>query len=342
MTPEEEQSLIDAVVPYIEGPNRDLKIQILSEFAKTIQAPLDRLDLKMIASATRELRTAFSIFSPHRQLRKVTIFGSARTPPSDPSYELTYKLAAGLAAREWMVITGGGPGIMDAGVRGASPNNAFGINIKLPFEQLPSDALINNPYLIEMKYFFTRKVLMIKESDAFVALPGGMGTLDETFELLTLLQTGKAQPAPVVLLDPPGTGYWEAFEEFLRRTTLSRGLISEIDLNIYRRSTSIATTIEEITGFYRNFDSIRVVGRQLIIRLRTAPSPARLAALSAAFADILIEGALAAVPATPWEVREQDRLDLERVALAFDNRSFGRLRQLIDALNTYATVPDRD
>ncbi len=333
MTSEEEQSLIEAVLPYIEGPHRDLKVQMLSEFAKTIQAPLDRLDLKMITSATRELRSAFTIFSPHRNLRKATIFGSARTPQSDPSYQIAYKLAAGLAARDWMVITGGGPGIMDAGVRGASPSNAFGINIKLPFEQLPSDVLLNNPYLIEMKYFFTRKVLMIKESDAFVSLPGGMGTLDETFELLTLLQTGKAQPAPVVLLDPPGTGYWEAFEEFLRKTTLSRGLISEIDLSLYRRATSEDEAIAEITGFYSNFDSIRVVGRQLIIRLRRAPSTAELDALAADFADILVDGGLAAVPATPWEVREQDRLDLERVALTFDNRSFGRLRQLIDALN---------
>jgi uncharacterized protein (TIGR00730 family) len=335
MSPEKSEidRLAETLPQLIAGPNRDLKLNLVRELCNVLEAPLGRLDLKMISSAARELRQAFTVFGPHRKKRKTTIFGSARVPDTDPGYLLAFELAKGLADHGWMVITGGGPGIMDAGIRGAGQESSFGINIRLPFEQAASEALENSDHLIEMKYFFTRKVLMIKESDAFVSLPGGLGTLDETFELLTLMQTGKAQLAPVVLLDPPGSGYWNAFEEFLERETVSRGLVDPIDLRLYRKVTSAVNALDEILGFYRNYDSMRMVRDRLIIRMRKLPEKSDLVALQSEFGDIAVDGAITPIATTPWELRENDKVDLPRLAIRFDNRSFGRLRLFIDALN---------
>jgi len=319
-------------------PNRDLKRLLLEEATRATTAPLDRLDLKMITSAMRELRSAFETFGPWRSQRKVTVFGSARTRPDEPAYQLALELGAALAARSWMVITGGGPGIMEAAARGAGPSHAFGVNIRLPLEQPGDHELAVNGRLIEMKYFFTRKVLMIRESDAFVALPGGLGTLDETFELLTLMQTGKAQLAPLVLLEPPGDGYWDALLDVLERQIVARGLADRDDLGLLRRATSVEEAVAEIFGFYRIFHSMRVVGRQLILRLSSNLAPERIAELEAAFGDIALDGRLRPMTATPWERREHDHPSLPRLGLLFDRRSFGRLRQLIDAINASEPV----
>ena len=317
----------------LKNPNRDLKLVLVNELEATLSADMDRLDLKMITSAIRELREAFTTFAPYRSQRKVTIFGSARIQADDPRYLLAHHLGAAFAEQNWLVITGGGPGLMDAATSGAGPLHAYGVNIRLPHEQAAAHGLDESGHLIEMKYFFTRKVLMIKESSAFVSMPGGLGTLDETFELLTLLQTGKAQLAPLVLLEPKGDDYFELLLKFMTDVLLPQGLVTAADLNLYRRCSSVEEAVREVTDFYRNYDSARIVGKQLILRLQRLPSPTLLDALNRDFADILRSGAISVIPPTAWEVREQDHLNLKRLSLDFDQHSLGRLRSMIDRLN---------
>src|SRR3954452_817112 len=215
------------------GAERDVDqlFEILVSAVRLAGDDADRLDLKITNAALKEMRSAFKVFAPYRDVPKVTIFGSARTLPEDPLYHQTRELARVLAERGWMVVTGAGPGIMAAGVEGAGLDHALGVNIRLPFEQEQSD-LIAGDKLVSMKYFFTRKLMLMKESAGFVVLPGGFGTLDEMFELLTLLQTGKAAPAPIVLLDVPGGTYWQAWAQFIREELAKRGLVDENDLGL--------------------------------------------------------------------------------------------------------------
>ena len=303
----------------------------------------DRLNLKITNAAVREMRDAFKVFAPWRDVPKVTIFGSARTLPDDPSYIQTRNLAAALAATGWIIVTGAGPGIMAAGVEGAGPGHSIGVNIRLPFEQpnpaFAGDVEEDNSRLVTMKYFFTRKLMLMKESAGFVMLPGGFGTLDEAFELLTLLQTGKAAPAPIVLLEVPGGTYWRAWERFIREEVVARGLVSAADLLLLRVTDDVNTAVGEILGFFRNYHSIRYVGSRLIVRLRAAPTRAELAGLNDGFADICTRGRIESAPPLPAEVADQDHLELPRIGLHFDRASHGRLRALIDALNALPSAP---
>ncbi len=205
--------------------NRDQLRELFISVVRLAQGHPDRLDLKIVNAALREMRQGFEVFAPYREVRKITMFGSARTLPSDPLYAQARDLASLLAALGWSTVTGAGPGIMAAGLEGAGPEHSFGINITLPFEQEPNQFISSDPKLVSMKYFFTRKLLLVKESYGYAVLPGGFGTLDEGFELLTLLQTGKAQPAPVVLLEVPGGSYWHAWERFVTEEVAARGLI---------------------------------------------------------------------------------------------------------------------
>jgi uncharacterized protein (TIGR00730 family) len=299
----------------------------------------DRLDLKIANAALKEMCEGFEVFAPYRHVRKMTMFGSARTLPSDPSYAQARDLARLLAAHGWSTVTGAGPGIMAAGLEGAGPEQAFGINIRLPFEQGANQFIRDDPKLVSMKYFFTRKLLLIKESFAYAVLPGGFGTLDEAFELLTLIQTGKAEPAPVVLLEVPGEGYWEGWERFLTEEVASRDLISPGDSCLYRIVDSVEAAAAEILGFYRNYHSLRWVGDTLVLRLESRPTDEEVSELSGRFGDAasgpirLLGGPL------PAERRSDDFPDLARVALRFDRLSYSRLRQLIDALNTLPSAP---
>jgi uncharacterized protein (TIGR00730 family) len=279
------------------------------------------------------MRYSFHVFAPYRSARKVAIFGSARTRPDDPLYVLARDMAAAIAARDWMVITGAGPGIMEAGIEGAGPERAFGVSIKLPFESTTSQFFDGDPKLVNFRYFFTRKLEFIKESDAFVLLPGGFGTLDEAFELLTLLQTGKAQPAPVVLLDTPGGSYWRDWMRFVEAELLDSGYVSPDDLCLVRVTDDVGDALDEIMGFYRNYQSARFVDGELVMRMLELPSPARLGELTEEFADIIVRGALTPIGATPAERRDDDHVDLARFAFRFDRRSWSRLRMLIDRLN---------
>jgi len=324
------QQLLDA-----SGATADR--DVLRDILRTAQGlagdGADRLDLKITAAALREMRAAFAMFAPLRGTPKVTIFGSARTHPQDPLYLQARDLARALAGQGWDVITGAGPGIMQAGAEGAGPDHAIGISISLPFEEKPSNIIAGGDRAVAMKYFFTRKLMLLKESSAFVCLPGGFGTQDETFELLTLLQTGKATPAPVVLLDVPGGTYWTSWAAFLDKELVSAGLVLPEDHELFLITDDVAHAVSEVQRFWRSYHSIRWVGNRLVVRLRHAPTDAELADLNVRFADLLAAGTIERTEPLRAEVADADYLDLPRVVMRYDARRAGRLRHLIDALN---------
>ena len=317
------------------GPaaNRDLLQDILHTMLGLAEDGTSRLDLKITASALREMREAFRVFAPYREIPKVTMFGSARTLPSDPLYAQARDVANALASNGWMVVTGAGPGIMAAGLEGAGREMSFGVNIRLPFEQGANPFIAEDPKLVEMRYFFTRKLMLVKESDGFVVLPGGFGTLDEAFELLTLLQTGKADPAPIVLLEVPGGSYWEEWRRFMEEQVVTRGLVSEEDENLYFVTDDITEAVDEILGFYRNYHSRRFVGEIMVLRIKKEPTPEQVDQLNAEFSDICIEGGIEVTEPLPAEKASDDHVELPRLALHFDLLHHGRLRQLINAIN---------
>ncbi|MGA2209871.1 MAG: TIGR00730 family Rossman fold protein [Acidimicrobiales bacterium] len=313
--------------------NRDVLRDLLEAALGLTDGVPSRLDLKIATAALAEMGRAFHLFAPFRGVPKLTMFGSARTHQSDPLYAQAKDLAARVAAEGWLVVTGAGPGIMAAGHEGAGADHSLGVEIRLPFESASHPELAAEGRLVEMKYFFTRKLMLLKESAAFAVLPGGFGTLDETFELLTLLQTGKAEPAPIVLVDIPGEPYWENWESFVGGEVIRRGLASATDAAFYRITDDVSVAVEEILGFYRNYHSRRFFGRTMVIRLHTAPSDAELAALNRDFADISsAKGIWRTSPLGP-ERADHEYLDLARVAIELDLRHQGRFRQLIDALN---------
>jgi hypothetical protein len=292
-----------------------------------------RLDLKIVNAALKEMRYAFKVFAPYRDRKKVSVFGSARARPGDPDYEQAKRFGKTIAERGWMVVTGAGPGSMEAANEGAGKAASFGVNIRLPFEAEPNPVLAEDPKLINFKYFFTRKLMFIKEGSAFVLLPGGFGTLDEAFELLTLMQTGKSDMHPIVLLDEPGGTFWSNWLSFIQRDLVDRGYVNDEDLRLFKLADDVEVAADEIIGFYSNYDSMRFVGQRLVLRVRRAPDDARLEELSRAFADILVSGKIERTDPFPAEVQDSDALDMERVVLHFDSVSYGRLRELIDALN---------
>jgi uncharacterized protein (TIGR00730 family) len=330
-------ALDDEVAALVErvadSADADLVFELVAASLRLARDHADRGDLKIASAALKEMRHAFQVFAPYRAARKVAIFGSARTQPDDPLYLQTRELAAAAAARDWMVVTGAGPGIMEAGIEGAGPDNAFGVSIQLPFETATSQFIAGDPKLMNFRYFFTRKLEFIKESDAFVLLPGGYGTLDEAFELLTLLQTGKAQSAPVVLLDVPGGTYWEHWGAFVDRELEHAGYVSPEDHHLVYVTDSVQSAIDEIFGFYANYHSQRFVGGRLVLRMQRAPTAPELAALNEEFADIVAREAIKTISATPAEVADDDHVDLARIAFRFDRHGWSRLRMMIDRLN---------
>ncbi len=316
--------------------HRGVLTELFVAAVRTVQGAHDRLDLKIASAALREMQLAFAMFAPYGDRPKVTIFGSARTSPGDGSYETAHRVASDLAAEGWMVVTGAGPGIMEAGLAGAGRQNAIGVSIRLPFETEANHVIAGDEKLVEMKYFFTRKLMLVKESKGFVSLPGGFGTLDETFELLTLQQTGKADPVPIVLLDEPGGTYWTELDGFVRRELAPAGLVGEHDLDLYLLTDDVAAACAEIIGFYRNFHSMRYVGDRLVIRLRDEPSDGLLAALDADFAHLVASGGFERTGALRPELETDDAVDLPRLAFRYGPRHYGRLRPLVDRLNAVA------
>jgi len=292
-----------------------------------------RGDLKILSRALRELRYAFKVFTPYRRQRKVTIFGSARTPEDHPAYIQAADFGRAMAQKNWLVVTGAASGIMEAGHRGAGREHSMGINIMLPFEQEANPFIAGDPKLVHMKYFFTRKLMFVKECHAVVCLPGGFGTLDEALEVLTLLQTGKRDMIPVVFLDEPGGTYWREFIDFVESRLLNDGLISPADLSLYRVTDQIDEAVDEILQFFRVFHSMRYVRNELVLRLNERLSEELLAEIGQEFADILVEGGFRQTDALPEESEETELADLKRLVFHFNRRDLGRLRQLVDCLN---------
>ena len=311
----------------------DLVFEMIVSALRMARDGAARGDFKIANSALKEMRYAFHVFAPYRGQRKVAIFGSARTMPEDPLYEQARAFAEAMAERDWMVITGAGPGIMSAGIEGAGTENSFGVNIRLPFEAATSQFIADDPKLINFRYFFTRKLAFIKESHGFVLLPGGFGTMDEAFELLTLVQTGKSHPAPVVLLEVPGGTYWASWKRFVEDELMVRRLISPNDLDLVHITADVDDAVREIEGFYSNYHSIRFVDRALVIRLHRLPSEEELERLNEDFADIVTSGRIEPAQPSPAEIADRDHVELARLRLRFDRTHWARLRKLIDAVN---------
>ena len=268
----------------------DLIEQIKESADKLAVDHTSRGDLKILSRTLRELRYAFKVFTPYRSRRKVTVFGSARTPKLEPTYEQAVAFGQAMAAEKWLVVTGAASGIMEAGHVGAGRENSMGLNIMLPFEQYANPIIAGDTKLVHMKYFFTRKLMFVKECDAVCLLPGGFGTLDEGLEVLTLLQTGKRDLVPVVFLDAPGGAFWTDFQQYVERRLLGDRMISPEDLSLYKLTDNVETAVGEILQFYKVFHSMRYVKNKLVLRLKTAPSAELLAAINARFTDILTGG----------------------------------------------------
>ena len=292
-----------------------------------------RGDLKILSRTLRELRYAFKVFSPYRDRRKVTVFGSARTPKTEPTYQQAVEFGKAMAAKDWFVLTGAASGIMEAGHLGAGRENSMGLNIMLPFEQDSNPIIRGDHKLVHMKYFFTRKLMFVKECHAVVLLPGGFGTLDEGLEVLTLLQTGKRDLVPVVFLDAPGGSFWKEFLEYVERRLLGDGMISPEDLALYKHCDNVDDAVEEVLNFYRVFHSMRYVKHRLVLRLRKELSEEQLETIHTEYASILTSGKFNQRGPMPDERDEPDLAELPRLVFHFNRRSLGRLRNLINTIN---------
>lgn len=324
--------LIEAASLNEDSPNADLVTEIVVTALKLLRVDPGRADMKMMNTALKELRYSSLVFEPFTDVHKVAVYGSARTTPDDPNYEVAQEFGRRMAEHhDWMVITGAGPGIMEAANRGAGTDASLGVNIRLPFENGANEYLSPGK-VINFKYFFTRKVQFVKESNAFALLPGGWGTMDESFELLTLVQTGKSDMHPIVMLEAEGSGYWEPWLE-LSNNLADKGMIAPADKSLYKVTTDIDEAIEEIIGFYRVYHSQRIVDGRLVIRLNHEIPDSDVAELSRDFADIIVSGTIEKAGPAAAEVATDDNTDLPRLAFTFDRRSYGRLRMLIDRLN---------
>lgn len=294
----------------------------------------NKADLKLMNSTLKEMRFTSKVFGPYRDTRKITVFGSARTRPQEPAYKMACLLGRKIADAGYMVITGGGPGIMHAVNKGAGPEHSFGVNIRLPFEQKPNPVIAGNPRSIIYKYFFNRKVAFIKEADAIVLFPGGFGTLDEAMETLTLVQTGKRDPIPLILVDEPEGTYWSRCIRFFEDELLAEGYISDSDFHFFELVDSVEDVMERISRFYRRYHSLRYVEGRLVIRLSSAIDAVSLGGLRESFSDILSpQGVMYLSGPLPAEMDEPEIVDLPRLVVDFDRKNFGRLRSLIDAIN---------
>ncbi|HUP10216.1 MAG TPA: LOG family protein [Caldimonas sp.] len=290
-------------------------------------------DLKIATGALREMREAFKVFAAYRGVRKVSTFGSARTQEGDPVFTLAEEFARRIADCGYMVITGAGPGIMEACQRGAGRDRSFGVNIRLPFEQQANTIISGDPKLMSFRYFFARKLFFLKEADAVVLFPGGFGTHDEGFETLTLLQTGKTRPMPLVLLDRPRGTYWRTWQRYVEDHLLRRHMIEKEDLALYTVTDDIDAAVDEITGFHRIYHSSRYVRDRFVIRITRRLPTEFVDGLAAEFADITADGVITQRDALRAERDEAEIVHLPRLVLRFKRSHFGRLRMLINRLN---------
>ena len=323
--------------PADEPPSALVSQDLLDMMRRTIDRlendGTSRGDLKILSRTLRELRYAFKVFQPYRRRRKVTVFGSARTPVDHPAYQHTVRFSSEIVKHGWMVITGAGNGIMEAGHRGAGKENSMGLNIMLPFEQSANEIINGDPKLVTLKYFFTRKLMFVKECSGVVCSPGGFGTLDEALEVLTLIQTGKQTMLPMVLLDQPGGTFWQSLGEFFRTQLLQQKLISPEDVNLYKITDSVDVAVEELLKFYRVYHSLRYVDDILVLRIQKPLENRTLDVLNDEFKDILHCGKIEQRGPLESESNEPELSHLPRLVLHFNRKALGRLRMLINRLN---------
>jgi len=309
-------------------------IQQIKETAdKLIRDGANRGDVKLLSTALKELRYCFKVFSAYRQRRKATVFGSARLPLDHPACVAAVDFGRRLAQAGFMIITGAANGIMEAGHIGAGRENSIGVNILLPFEQEANTIIAGDVKLMHLKYFFTRKLLFVKESDAVALFPGGFGTQDEAYEALTLVQTGKSHMFPIVCVDYAGDDYWKAWDQFIRKHMLARRMVSPADTSLYKVTDSVDVAVAEVLNFYRVYHSMRYVGDELVLRLQKKLSPELLEKLRTEFADIVVRGTIEQSAALPAEVNDVQVAEMPRLRFHFDRRHLGRLRMLIDVIN---------
>jgi uncharacterized protein (TIGR00730 family) len=306
--------------------------QALATVVRLADCEVERLDWKILSAALADMERGFQLFYGYRHIRKVTIFGSARLASETPEYEMAVQFARAVCQLGFMVITGGGGGIMHAGQEGAGRDNSFGLNIQLPFEQEANPIIDGDPKLIHFKYFFTRKLFLLKESDAVALFPGGFGTQDEAFECMTLSQTGKFGPVPLVLIDSPGGDYWHSWSQYIDQQLVTRGLVSPEDPNLYTVTDNLEVACNAITNFYQGYHSSRYVGDQLVIRLKQELSDAEVELLNVNFSDILVKGRIEKSQVLPQEGQDETSA-LPRLLLYFNQRDLGRLYHMIAVIN---------
>lgn len=315
----------------------DLRLlnRLLTAAGDLLEGDASSLDIKIAASAVDEMSKAFDMFAPYRDVPKVSIFGSARTTPDNPIYATTVQTARELADAGFMVVTGAGPGIMEAGMLGAGREKSIGVSIRLPFETGANSVIAGDEKYVSMRYFFTRKLMLVKESHAFLCLPGGFGTLDETFELLTLAQTAKSVPVPIVMLEVAGDPFWSPLMATMEPLLVKHGLISESDTTLYTITDDVHEAVQVITGFYKNYHSIRFVDNRLYLRIHRAIPPNALDTMNNLFGHLSTDGQIVQSGATDVEKAEADQIDLVRLSLNYSAKGFADLRPLIDWINQY-------
>jgi len=312
-----------------------------SELIDEIKATADKLDadqatrgdLKILSRALRELRYAFKVFTPFRRDRKVTVFGSARTQPENPAWQQAERYGRRMAEEGWMVVTGAGGGIMEAAHRGCGSEMAIGLNIMLPSEQEANPVIAGDPKLVNLKYFFTRKLLFVKEVHAVVTCPGGFGTQDEAFETLTLVQTGKRDLMPLVFLDKPGGTYWKSWLEFVTQELMQQEMISPSDMSLFRVTDDVEEAVDEVIGFYSVYNSMRFVRNQLVLRLHREPDDDLVERLNDEFSDLLERGRIEKTHVHRLEADDEHLQHLPRLSFVFNRKLVGRLREMVNLLN---------
>lgn len=319
-----------------ETRNPEYLFEIVMSSLRLARDDPDRLDLKIVNSALKELRYSFRLFAPFRGTRKVALFGSARTAPGTELYTLGEQTGALIAKQGMFVLTGAGPGVMEAANKGAGPGGGFGLAIRLPFEPDANPYVRRPDRLINYKYFFTRKLVFIKEADAYILFPGGFGTNDECFELLTLLQTGKCDPRPVVLIDTASGTYWDSWFDFVRKELVGRGMIDDDDLKLLTHVRTPEEALAEVTQFYRVYHSSRFVGDRLMLRLQQPASDELLHRLATDFGDLIAEGTLERCPILEEDAADPVLAQLHPIWFRFDRKRFSRLRLVVDAINASA------
>jgi hypothetical protein len=330
---EEANRRIDALLEQLRVPESTWPFyaDMLTTALKMYEDGAGVADLKIANATFKEIRYGFKVFAPWRHIPKVTVFGSARTPRAHPISEQAHAFGKRITGAGWMVMTGAGGGVMGSAQEGAGGERSFGLNIRLPFEQEANPWIADDPKLISFKYFFTRKLFLVREAHAMTFLPGGFGTADEAFEALTLIQTGKSPVLPLVMLDEPGGTYWKTFDEFIRQEMADRGMISANDTGLYRIADDAEKAAAEIEGFYRNYHSQRYLRDVLVLRIRRPLPAAALAELNARFGDMLSASAQQWQGPLPGEGEELP--DLPRLVLPFNRTDFARLRSLLDFVN---------